>query len=73
VGILRLVAHVYSASWNAADSLGDAYAAAGNNDESHAAYQRSLELIAADRTVDNARRDSVVRDLRAKIEATSPR
>lgn len=73
VGILRLVTHVYPASWNAADSLGDAYAAAGNDAESRAAYQRSLQLITADRTVDNARRDSVVRDLRAKIEGTSPR
>ena len=42
--ILEVNARMHPSSWNAYDSLGEAYLAANNNAEALRAYQRSLEL-----------------------------
>lgn len=42
--ILRLNAEQYSGSWNAHDSLGEAYMVAGDRDRAIDSYRRSLEL-----------------------------
>ena len=44
VRLFRLYTRVYPESWNAWDSLGEAYGAAGDLDAAIAAYSRSLEL-----------------------------
>lgn len=72
IGVLRLVSHVHPNSWNAADSLGDAYIAAGRQDEGRAAYQRAIELAVADRELDSDRRNAIIKDAQAKLENLKP-
>jgi tetratricopeptide (TPR) repeat protein len=72
IGVLRLVSYVYPKSWNAADSLGDAYIAAGQKEEGRAAYQRALNLAAADPDIDPDRRKSIIKDEQTKLEKLKP-
>ena len=44
IGVLELNAEAYPDSWNVHDSLGEAYAAAGQRDKAIASYRRSLKL-----------------------------
>jgi hypothetical protein len=44
VGVFELNASLYPGSWNAHDSLGEAFAANGRTDEAIRSYRRSLEL-----------------------------
>jgi pimeloyl-ACP methyl ester carboxylesterase len=44
VAVFELNASLYPGSWNAHDSLGEAYAALGRKDEAIRSYERSLEL-----------------------------
>jgi pimeloyl-ACP methyl ester carboxylesterase len=46
VGVFELNASLYPGSWNAHDSLGEAYADRGRKDEAIRSYKRSLELNA---------------------------
>ena len=48
IQILKLEAENYPKYWNAYDSLGDAYKAAGQNGLAIANYKRALELNPAD-------------------------
>ena len=52
IEILKVNVHAYPESWNAYDSLGEAYAVAGQKDLAIQNYQKSLELNAKN---DNAR------------------
>jgi Flp pilus assembly protein TadD len=44
VAVFELNAREYPDAWNPHDSLGDAYAAAGDTDAAVRSYRRSLEL-----------------------------
>jgi tetratricopeptide (TPR) repeat protein len=44
IDILKVNVHAYPESWNAYDSLGEAYAVAGQKDLAIQNYQKSLEL-----------------------------
>ena len=72
IGVLRLVSYVYPKSWNAADSLGDAYITAGQKEEGRAAYQRAINLAAADPDIDPDRRKSIIKDEQTKLEKLKP-
>jgi CubicO group peptidase (beta-lactamase class C family) len=44
IKIFSFITRIYPQSWNAWDSLGESFAAAGNNEEAIAAYKKSVEI-----------------------------
>lgn len=68
VGILEFVARVYPQSANAADSLGDAYLAAGQKEKALAAFRRALELVPLDPALDKNMKTTIESDAKAKIQ-----
>jgi tetratricopeptide (TPR) repeat protein len=44
IGLFRICVEIFSASWNAHDSLAEAYLAAGETEQAKIHYRRSLEL-----------------------------
>jgi hypothetical protein len=71
IGVFRLVRHVYPKSSNAADSLGDAYLAAGKNDEAGAAFQEAIDLAAVDPGLDAKSKEAFVTEEQKKIKKLS--
>jgi dienelactone hydrolase len=65
--ILEFVARIYPQSANAADSLGDAYLAAGQKENALAAFRRAVELLPLDRTLTEAGKTAIESDAKAKI------
>ncbi len=61
IEVLRLTAEAFPESWNAHDSLGEAYAESGNIELARAEYRRSLEL-----NPDNDHAREVLRGLPAR-------
>jgi dienelactone hydrolase len=70
--ILEFVARIYPQSANAADSLGDAYLAAGQKENALAAFRRAVELLPLDRTLNEAGKNAVESDAKAKIQTLAP-
>jgi cytochrome c-type biogenesis protein CcmH/NrfG len=55
-------------SANAADSLGDAYAAANQKARARDAYQRAIKLVTTDPRLDAQAKQSFAKDEATKIE-----
>jgi dienelactone hydrolase len=72
VGIMRLVVHAYPDSANAADSLADAYIAAGRNDLARAALRQALEVIPRDPSLSEANRQWMTKAEQSKLEGLRP-
>jgi len=71
VRTLEFVARIYPQSANAADSLGDAYLAAGHKEKALASFQHSRELVPRDSTLDQNKKTAIESDAKAKIQALS--
>jgi pimeloyl-ACP methyl ester carboxylesterase len=71
--ILEFVARVYPQSANAADSLGDAYLAAGQKENALAAFRRAVDLLPLDRTLNEAGKTAIESDAKAKIHGLAPK
>lgn len=61
IALFKLNIEAYPNSFNAYDSLGDGYLAAGQNELALQAAQRSLEMLAADKTTGNEEFKKAVR------------
>lgn len=68
VRLLEFVARVKPESANAADSLGDAYIAAGQREQALAAFRRALELASHDPTLNPNMKSVIEQDANAKIQ-----
>lgn len=68
VEILEFVARIYPQSANAADSLGDAYLAAGQKDKALASFRRALELVSLDPALNETKKTTIDSDAKAKIQ-----
>jgi len=71
IAVFRLVCHVYPKSSNAADSLGDAYLAAGQQHEARAAFQEAIDLASADPALDANSKEAFVAEERKKLTKVS--
>ncbi|AGC47011.1 beta-lactamase [Myxococcus stipitatus DSM 14675] len=72
VRVFQLVAHFYPQSANAADSLGDAYVAAGQKEQARASFGRAIELAPADASLNNESRASLLTESARKLERLAP-
>ncbi len=67
IGIMRLVTYAYPTSANAADTLADAYIAAGRPDRARTTLEQALRLISEDSTLDTEAKQSMTRIEQAKL------
>ena len=72
VGIMRLIVYAFPDSANAADSLADAYIAAGHNDLARAALQQSLKIIPRDASLNEANKQYLTKIEEAKLDQLKP-
>jgi dienelactone hydrolase len=72
IGILRLILYAYPNSANAADSLADAYIAAGQKELARASLQQALRLIPADSSLNEAAKQSMAKTEQAKLDQLQP-
>ncbi|QSQ14174.1 poly(ethylene terephthalate) hydrolase family protein [Myxococcus landrumensis] len=72
VRIFQLVAHFYPKSANAADSLGDAYVAAGQKEQARASFGRALALAPADASLNDESRASLLTESARKLKLLAP-
>jgi pimeloyl-ACP methyl ester carboxylesterase len=71
IAVFRLVCHAYPKSSNAADSLGDAYLAAGQQDKARAAFEQAMDLAAADPALDARSKEAFLIEERKKVQKLS--
>jgi dienelactone hydrolase len=67
IELFKLNVEAYPTSANAYDSLGDAYLAAGQNEQARAASRKALELLPADRR-DDRFKDAIRQSAEEKLE-----
>jgi dienelactone hydrolase len=72
IQVFRLVTSAYPGSANAEDSLGDGYAAAGQQTAARAAYQRAIDRASADPHMDASTKQSFIASERAKVDHIKP-
>lgn len=72
INVLRLVAYAYPNSANAADSLADAYIAAGQKDLARQALQQALKLVPGDSSLDEESKKSMAKDEQTKLRQLKP-
>ncbi len=72
IGIMRLIVDAYPDSANAADSLADAYIAAGQSDLARATLQRSLKVIPRDSSLNETNKQWMTKLERAKLDQLKP-
>lgn len=72
IGIMRLVVYAYPDSANAADSLADAYIAAGQKDLARATLQQALKVIARDSSLNEANKQYMTKVEQAKLALLKP-
>lgn len=72
IGIMRLVVYAYPDSANAADSLADAYIAAGQNEQARMALQQSLKVIPRDSSLSEANKQWMIKLEQAKLNQLKP-
>jgi dienelactone hydrolase len=72
IGIMRLIVYAYPDSANAADSLADAYIAAGQNNLARATLQQSLKVIPRDSSLSQANKQWMTKLEQAKLDQLKP-
>ena len=72
IGLMRLIVYVYPDSANAADSLADAYIAAGEIEQARAALHQALALIARDSSLNEANKQTMAKIEQAKLDQLKP-
>jgi Flp pilus assembly protein TadD len=76
IELFKLNVEAYPTSANTYDSLGDAYLAAGQNEEARKASEKCLELLPADKNTEEAKkaiRDSAEQKLQRLKPAAAPK
>src|SRR5205085_5128910 len=68
IGIMRLIVYAYPDSANAADSLADAYIAAGQRDLARATLQKSLKVIQRDSSLSEANKEWMTKLEQTKLD-----
>lgn len=72
IGIMRLVVYAYPDSANAADSLADAYIAAGQKGLARSALQQALKVIARDSSLNEANKQYMTKVEQEKLDQLKP-
>jgi Flp pilus assembly protein TadD len=72
IGIMRLVVYAYPDSANAADSLADAYIAAGQKDLARATLRQALKVIAHDSGLNEANKQYMTKVEQTKLDQLKP-
>lgn len=72
VRVFRLVAHFHPTSANAADSLGDAYVAAGQKEQARASFERAIQLAPSDAALNTESRASLLTESTRKLKMLAP-
>lgn len=72
VRVFRLVAHFNPTSANAADSLGDAYLAAGQKEQARTSFGRAIQLAPTDASLNDDSRASLLKESTRKLQLLAP-